>query len=238
MSSNEEKEVLRREEGSPSPEDYADLVRRLQEQLAEAESLRQQLAEAESLRLAQLAEAESLRLAQLAEERRLREEADRLRKESDSLSEGTYYSAIEKVWTTKPMDYDHPNLFDALRRRTCPRFSRSYANTYDCATEERFIAVENSIRSSSTSNTSTWPKDIFGGGTDGADIAHLIPHSHREASLYLDVVTWAFGFPDNTDWSTLQKAIHGAKEDISGNRMDLTGIKHSVPNKIRLAGRG
>jgi hypothetical protein len=169
------------------------------------------------------------------EERRRRKEERRRRKEEQRLRKGTFYSTIEEVWTTKSMDYSSRRLFKALRRKPPPSFSDSYTLTRACALDEHFVAVENSTRSGTVSNI--WPKDIFGGDPEGAHVAHLIPNSYSKASLFFDVVTWALGFRDNVQWWTLQKAIHGAKEMSSQpvSRTALTGIKHSVSNKIRLA---
>jgi hypothetical protein len=216
-------ESHRPEEGRPSQEDAAELARRLQIELANERRLRQESERQVAEERRRFQESESLRLAQVAEERRLRN--------------GTYYSEIDQVWGTKPMDYDSPVLFEALRRERPPNFTRSYSLTRRNALNRDFVAVENSTRSSSASNNSTWPKDIFGIDRNGADIAHLIPHSHSKASLFFDVVTWAFGFTDDVQWNSLQKAIHGTFSNETGGRMAHTGIKHSVPNKIRLAGQ-
>jgi hypothetical protein len=53
------------------------------------------------------------------------------------------------------------------------------------------------------------PTDIFGQPYHGAQIAHLIPANHNNATLFFDVAIWALGFPIDEDWDTLQKAIHG-----------------------------
>jgi hypothetical protein len=38
-------------------------------------------------------------------------------------------------------------------------------------------------------------------------------------------------------WETLQKAIHGAGRETSNERVAHTGLRHSVPNRIRLSGQ-
>jgi hypothetical protein len=80
-----------------------------------------------------------------------------------------------------------------------------------------------------------WPTDIFGVEPPGADIAHLIPHSPVHASAYFDVVRCAFGFDHTANWRTLQKAIHGSRLRSDSTLQRNTGIKHRVPNKIRLS---
>jgi hypothetical protein len=80
-----------------------------------------------------------------------------------------------------------------------------------------------------------WPKDIFGVEPPGADIAHLIPHSPVHASAYFDVARCAFGFDHTANWRTLQKAIHGSRLRSDSTLQRNTGIKHRVPNKIRLS---
>jgi hypothetical protein len=77
-------------------------------------------------------------------------------------------------------------------------------------------------------------------------VAHLVPASPLNASLYFDMVKWIFGkvFGDpNVASTAVQKLIHGAarakkKSDkagrSTGKREHHTGMKHMASNKIRL----
>jgi hypothetical protein len=101
-----------------------------------------------------------------------------------------------------------------------------------------------------------WPTDIFGNDpSDDTQIAHLVPASYNVATLYRDVAIWTLGLHKDAGWETTQMAIHGAKKkNVDGNANETgdngtapnatarstrkvirTGIKHFVPNRIRLA---
>lgn len=77
------------------------------------------------------------------------------------------------------------------------------------------------------------------------EIAHLIPASPFQASLYVHVARWVFGIPydrPNVSDHFLQKLIHGAAPvDDNGKilrRLQHTGAKHMVSNKLRLCNQG
>ena len=133
-----------------------------------------------------------------------------------------------------------------LRRETCPLFFTRRANPdgeginpYLVTREHAFQEGEgepaadakSESQSSNRNKSVIWPTDIFGNKKVG-QVAHLIPSSPRDATLYADVAFCVLGGPGNPDWRTRQRMIHGSK-GVNG-RHAHTGIKHSVPNKIRL----
>jgi hypothetical protein len=197
----------------------------------------------------------------------LLEESERLRKEDRRLLEGTYYATVKEVWGIESKDYKNNAFFTALIRTKPPSFKGrgtsmdAYNETRKFAWNKDLVAADHKTesRNSTASSTKIWPTDIFGQELDGAEVAHLIPASPKNASLYIDAVIWALGFSidknldalqkaiheidsdtlqkviHEIDWETLQKTIHGAKPKGTGGRREAhTGIKHSVSNKIRL----
>jgi hypothetical protein len=102
-----------------------------------------------------------------------------------------------------------------------------------------------------------WPVDVFGTPKQPLmQLAHLVPHIPQKSTLYFDVVACVLGLQDTKEggqggpgvvvppgWDTVQKAIHGATTTASSaagekeKRATHTGIKHSVPNIIRLKGQ-
>jgi hypothetical protein len=189
-----------------TPPSYEELYQLLQEQRRIAEEQRQQL----------------------QEERRIAEEQRQLR-------EGTYYSSIDDVWAVEAVGYTVSD-WEALRRLRSPSL---YTETVTAAqVAENRPRDETSLSRSSLSVFSphrTRPVDIFGIRESG-DIAHLLPASATNASLYDDVAAWTLALPAGTDRLVLQKCIHGSVSP-PGNRITGTGLKHSVFNKIRLDGQ-
>lgn len=181
-------------------------------------------------------------LALREENRRQQEENRRLAAEA-AIGAGTYYSTINQVWRAGVGSYKEPSLFWNLRRGVRPNyFSRPrgvnfYQMTATSAVLPAYVPATAPEPSnlSSASSLSAWPTDIFGGVAAAADIAHLIPNSPMQASMYFDVALLAFGFDPRADWETLQKAIHGSAIAPTTAPLPHTGIKHRVPNKIRMA---
>jgi hypothetical protein len=154
----------------------------------------------------------------------------------DQLLEGTYFSSIEEVWSSEAVSYNDRHHRVDLRRSQTPTVD-SYTTTFTQA-----HAVENNPRNETSNSRNSaparriWPVDIFGIESPAAQIAHLVPASAKNASLYDDVAAWTLALPANTLPDVLQKAIHGSVP-VTGNRILNTGLKHSVCNKIRLGGQ-
>lgn len=70
------------------------------------------------------------------------------------------------------------------------------------------------------------------------DIAHLVPASPLQATLYYNVARWVFGFPQGTPMEAIQKTIHGCRKKNESARIKGVGLKHFACNKIRLQGQG
>ena len=79
-----------------------------------------------------------------------------------------------------------------------------------------------------TEETETETKKIHG------DIAHLVPTSPLQASLYYNVGKWVFGLGNETPMEAVHKMIHGCKHKNDCNRISNVGLKHFACNKIRL----
>jgi hypothetical protein len=194
--------------------------------MQEMELLRRRIQEAEQR--AQEAE----QRAQEAEQRA--QEAEQLRVEEERLLAGTYYSSIDEVWNVGAVDYTE-NDWEALRRSTCPLYYKT--TVVEAQTIGNNPRNEPGLSRSSASSTNFWPVNIFGSSSNG-EIAHLLPASSRNASLYDDVAAWTLALPADTPSAVLQKAIHGSVPSGGGSRIALTGLKHSVFNKLRLNGQG
>jgi hypothetical protein len=179
-----------------------------------------------------------------------------LAEESDQVTKGTYFSSIEDVWQAtraKPTSKD----FDDLFRKKPPSFKQrsssdnvkgtaAYELTLSMATKPGTVSaasdpVPNDSTKSKQTNASSenskakmkkWPVDIFGKKTS-ADIAHLIPASVTNGSMYSDVVRWIFGSSAFSS-DVAQKLIHGTRPSSNDPRIAHTGAVHLVSNKIRL----
>jgi hypothetical protein len=134
----------------------------------------------------------------------LLQEQRRIAEEQRQLRQGTYYSSIDEVWNVGAVEYTE-NDWKALRRLTRPSF---YTDTVTAAqvTENNppRDETECSRSSSSGANRIVWPVNIFGIPLLG-DIAHLLPASATNASLYADVAAWTLALPVGTDRLVLQK---------------------------------
>jgi len=192
---------------------------------------------------------EQLRLEreQLEQRNEQREREREIEREIErAFEEGTFYSNIDQVWGTCGSQGRSLLLrMHELCRDNCPGFLARRANPDAPGTAEYVVTRERALqagepaadaqsesRTTTRNETIIWPTDIFGNEESG-DVAHLIPASPRDATLYVDVARCALGVPESVqDWDTLQKMIHGSREE--NGRHPHTGIKHFVANKIRL----
>jgi len=74
-------------------------------------------------------------------------------------------------------------------------------------------------------------------------IAHLLPASPLQATLYYNVIIWIFAIDArDAKAEVLQRLIHGSskrkKDEKTPARIHLSGYKHMICNKMRLAGQG
>jgi hypothetical protein len=188
-------------------------------------------------------------------------------------SNGTYYSPIRDIWGIQGKPCTKAD-FDDLRRKNPPTFMQrhdpmktrkqlllgEWTLTINGAVPTDNVAVDCS-KTSRNSHTNTeakeyiWPTDVCGSPDFDAQIAHLVPASPINASMYSDVARWVFAVEDSqdsvADMKIVQKLIHGAKRDPKkrkqaakyrsakdakerNKRLDCTGLKHMASNKIRL----
>jgi hypothetical protein len=230
------------EEGPPGDarmQEMELLRRRIQEAEQRAQEAEQRVQEADQ----RIQETERLRVEEGAEaEQRIQEaeqriqEAEQLRVEVKRLLAGTYYSSIDEVWNVGAVDYTE-NDWEALRRSTCPLYYKTTVVEAQAIGNNPRNEPGLSRSSASGLNAAIWPVNIFGSLPDG-EIAHLVPASSRNASLYDDVAAWTLALPAGSRRNVLQKAIHGSVPIIGGNRIANTGLKHSVFNKLRLPNQG
>jgi hypothetical protein len=146
------------------------------------------------------------------------------------LLRGTYYATIEQVWSARFIPeaaaLGEPN-FTVLKRESAPTFvartqkGNAYGETIEKAISPDYDMVsEKTAKSSGNSQkpatkAEIWPRDVLENtGLSGSEIAHLVPSSHRNASLYVDVAICALGLAEtpSVSWETVQKAIHGARK--------------------------
>lgn len=118
--------------------------------------------------------------------------------------------------------------------------------TYKAAQKDEEPAIRTAqSRSTTLSSKSTfeiWKTDLFGQpSTTLQEGAHLVPASVPSADTCWFVAEFLFGANsgvwDDEAWKKIRRLVHGTNEtDTSGNkrRMDGTGIKHMMTNKIRL----
>jgi hypothetical protein len=167
------------------------------------------------------------------------------------LKMGIFYATLNQVFAWLSMEYTRAH-FDALHRTGYPARGYKYRETLYAARLANH-KPDDKDQSSQTFEKAKqiWPWDIFGNLNDYAQIAHLIPASSDNASMYDDVVAWALGLTEHNvlgrsstlsdaDTSQLaaakQKAIHGSR-DPAGNKVASTGLKHSQSNKMRIRGQ-
>jgi len=87
-----------------------------------------------------------------------------------------------------------------------------------------------------------WPKMVFGHKTVSADhVAHLVPISNKNAESCWFVAEFLFGCSDvnindggQQRWKKIQRLLHGST-DKNHRKVDNTGIKHMVTNKVVLS---
>jgi len=86
-----------------------------------------------------------------------------------------------------------------------------------------------------------WLHSIFKKeGPLNGDIAHLVPASKEHADTYWFVTHFLFGYEANRSWGEIRRLIHGTNKKTKNGKLrkiDNTGLKHAVPNKIVLAGQ-
>jgi hypothetical protein len=178
-----------------------------------------------------------------------------------SIRDGTYYSTLNQVWGAESSRYEQEH-FNAMFR--IDRYPTQYVATVNAAMEENNNAADESQLSRSSRepevNWRTWPTDIFGNHLSAAEIAHLIPAASSHADTYDDVAAWAVGYSEQNEDGVKAKLVHGSRPPVrrgwiplrmtrrslrGRNRnispppgrprqVDLSGLKHSDLNKMRL----
>jgi hypothetical protein len=206
-----------------------------------------QLAEQEARESQQKAHnADQLYRDALQEVQRLQQqglESANLAQRAGQLKDGTYFSNIDQVWRWEHHAVPRRrvnNFFRYLIRHGAPSFvqrrvprgrrTSSYENTLRHANETTTVSAKSSAGSA---NRALWPVDVLNIHSSG-QIAHLIPNSVINASMYSDVARWIFGTENFRDGDVIQKVIHGSKRSADGPRVPLTGARHFVANMIKL----
>ena len=202
-----------------------ELIRRLKEQLEEAD---------------QRADKEKNRADQ--EKNRADQEKERAEK-ANALKEGSYYASILSVILEQVRTIPSNSLDRVRRNSKCDRFYKTAIEAAEASTD----ALQPAITSSRTSgydegNPSAARKrrkkletiGLDGTAQDAAEIAHLVPHSQRCASLYGHLLEAMVGVKFvHPREKRLQVLIHG-QEVSGGGKERKTGIKHCVMNLIRV----
>jgi hypothetical protein len=202
-----------------------------------------------------------------AAEHDLREELSGLSREevvarliaSEQRNRGTYYSTIDQVWRgeARRIGVGDSHLFTVLKRAEAPSFvshgvANYYAKTIESANNAALVPFPGDRSQSSSMRTplrqQVWPYSVFAVADTLSPVAHLVPASRDHAATYFDVAIGALALDESgLPWETVQKSIHGAVAPTEApttthprrvpRRRPHTGIKHSVPNMIRLAGQ-
>jgi hypothetical protein len=203
-------------------------------------------------------------------------EARAKQSEANEAGQGNFYSSIDEIW-----DFDQilvqqsdVNLFENLRRDCTPSFIErrqgrdnlegAYVLTVRAALDAcGMVAKEKEKSRGSLGDTSekktVWPCDIFGNPRENSQIAHLVPVSSEDVSLYSDIARCVFGFQDRVPAKTIQKAIRGTSTIVSAasgclrtivglllpsrrrapktRRSNFVGLQHLSTNKLRLCGQ-
>jgi antitoxin (DNA-binding transcriptional repressor) of toxin-antitoxin stability system len=155
---------------------------------------------------------------------------------------------------------DGANHYDETLRKAK---SRKYKPAKDVRRSSSLLEDEDTT-SSRRHADDIWPCDIFGTRNSPAPVARLVPSDRDAAAAYVDVAIAALALDDecssnssSSSWGTIQKALHGSERRgllasavraVAGLRYGrrrrrrresttTTGIKHSVPNRIRLSGQ-
>ena len=187
----------------------------------------------------------------LEKERKKLKAVEAALKEERTLRVGNYYSTIDDVWTfAASNECEDPDVFYQLKRPSLPNFVTRSKSLKKATKNNEYLVTKNAAKdttnavawdSSRTSTSSTtpaqtiFPTDIFGQTTvPHHQIAHVVPHSRGDATLYADAVIWAFGLDDDAPFAEIQKSIHGSKGK-KGGKVHHTGLKHFVTNKVCLS---
>jgi hypothetical protein len=130
---------------------------------------------------------------QVQDGKRRLQEVEQAAQEAEQLFAGTFYSSNDEVWNASAVAYNE-NHSEALRRSTVASVSSSYYAI-------TVTAAENP--DSSPRNLAAHSRNIF--GITSSEIAHLIPASATNASLYDDVAAWTLALPFGTSSAVLRK---------------------------------
>jgi hypothetical protein len=174
------------------------------------------------------------------------------------LLNGTFYTTLDESWGVKTVPC-RPRHFSNLRRERMPDFTDPYLLVAYTATRDSAFRADTVVaggdRTACTSITKgdeIWPRDVFGFVDKVAKLAHLVPASASNASMYADVARCVFAVGDGElDGDILQKLIHGSKMRVdseednqnaddpddsrnASTRIKNTGMKHLITNRIRL----
>ena len=137
-------------------------------------------------------------------------------------------------------------LFRSDTKERVPAYSLTLDHAKDSEASDAGTATRLS-QTSSQSRTSShlskkdkiWLQSIFGSESEQrGDIAHLVPAAKEHAQTYWFVTHFLFGYEENRSWGEIRRLIHGTNKKTKNEKVrkiDNTGIKHAVPNKIVLA---
>ena len=185
----------------------------------------------------------------------------------DNLKNGKFYAPFTEVWNTNEKGEFSEEDMNLLQRKETPTVSvrvgcsregslnlaKVYSLTVDGLKESnrQTIVTDSAASSRGSSKTAEknkvlWPADVFCNNMTGAigEIAHLVPASPMNSSLYYNVAKWVFGKPEMQDFLDLNKLIQGYyykmednKSEAKPHRIPYVGLKHFTCNKIRLEGQ-
>ena len=199
----------------------------------------------------------------------------------EKLRDGEFYAPFTEVWNKDDKGNFSVNDVSLLQRKKTPMVSvrvgckeagsfLTFENVYSLTVEKTLESIRptrivKDTAASSRSSTKPdvkyklWPNDVFGNRRKGSatlpsgEIAHLVPASFENSSLYYNVAKWVFGKSDLQDFEELNKLIQGCfyekleggiseneenKSKETGRRVPHVGLKHFTCNKIRLMGHG
>jgi hypothetical protein len=164
------------------------------------------------------------------------DEIEQLRK----INAGQFWPTIEQVLEMNRVDFSI-NDFENLFQEICPNL-KHYRTTKEYALDSLRGVIPVTTTDKSTENSETrkflWPTDIFGTPNPLAEIAHLLPASPQNSYHWFHAAAWALALKDNwTSEPVMKKAIQGAYDNVSSGRVQHTGLKHQIQNKIKLPGQ-
>lgn len=114
---------------------------------------------------------------------------------------------------------------------------QEFVTTLECMKTDNLIASLISKGQSSSAKKRIWSADIFARplvAAKGSEVAHLLPDAPDHAIEWYDVAAWAIGLnPENTDWGTLFRLLHGTKGSDK-KRVHGSGMRHFTANKARI----